>query len=225
MSVVSLFDAQIFVLASPDSGIAERFLRPQLESLPRNYRVAFAAACIERHAPRLRHALAAGASELEELGIGLDLAWESALCQGIDRDWLASLLRPCADLFQRQTPLMEEGARAMLACLEAARTGGSEPVVRVSRHIVFLAAHSVGAQLPQRARGTAAVEQTSPEITQARLERERQYRDLCELRKTAAAPSVNLVRRLRDRAAMEAALTPDDSSTLAELPRRCACGR
>ena len=216
LSAASLFDAQLFVLAGsdsgPNSGIAERFLRGRLESLPRSYRVAFAAACAERQAARMHAAMSAG--DREELGIGLDLVWESALHQSLDHRRLASLLRPCAELFRHKTPGEAGAARALLACLEAAQTGACEPVVRVSRYAV----HLLEMQGSDQAQSRKAFERSPRSNPQVRLERERQYRDLGELRKTAAAPSVNLVRRLRDRAAMEARLPLDDDTPLSQLP-------
>jgi len=217
LSAASLFDAQLFVLAGsdsgPDSGIAKRFVRARLESLPRSYRVAFAAACAERQVARMHTAASGG--DREELGIGLDLVWESALHQSLDRHWMASLLRPCAELFRHQIPGEAGAARALLACLEAAQTGACEPVVRVSRYAV----HFLETQYFHQAEPRPAFERSPRSSPRVRLERERQYRDLGELRKTAAAPSVNLVRRLRDRAAMEARLPLDDDFPLLQLSR------
>ncbi len=206
MPVVPLFDSQAFILARPDSGAAQRYLRLHLEDLPRAYRIGFAAACVERHAPLLGGA-AGVASEAEELGIGLDLVWDSLLRQAMDRDWLAGILQASAELFRRRACGTEPGLRAMLACLEAAQTGECEPVLRVSENLVRA--------LETRAFAATGARRQDPGI---RLERQRQHRDLCELRRTAAAPSPNLIRRLRDRAAMEAAMPIEDWESPAPQP-------
>ncbi len=208
MSVVPLFDSQIFILARPGAGVAERFLSLRLERLPRIYRVAFAAACVERHAPRLRMEVALLVQGSEEFGIGLDLIWESALHQGIDQAWLASMLQPCADPYRRQAAGGEDSISTMLGCLEVAISGDSEAALRVSRCVV----RSLEEQATVAARQLSRQAQLQWPSPRARLERERQFRDLSELQHTASAPSVNLVRRLRDRAAMEAGLAPDETA-------------
>lgn len=208
MSVVPLFDSQIFILARPGAGVAERFLALHLERLPRIYRVAFAAACVERHAPRLRMEVSLLLQGSEEFGIGLDLIWESALHEGIDPAWLASMLQPCADPYRRQAAGAEDSISTMLACLEVAISGDGEAALRVSRCVVRSLEEQPAVAARRRLR-QARQQWPSP---RARLERERQFRDLSELQRTASAPSVNLVRRLRDRAAMEAGLVADEAA-------------
>ena len=210
MSVVPLFDSQIFILARPGAGVAERYLCLRLERLPRPYRVAFAAACVERHAPRLRNELSGIAGSGEEFGIALDLVWESAAHEGIDPAWLASMLLPCAETYRRQATGAEDSVSTLLACLEVAGGGECEPALRVSRCVVRALEEQAAReqQVQARHRGSVHAQWPSP---LARLERERQFRDLTELQYTAATPSVNLVRRLRDRAAMEAGLPTDEA--------------
>jgi hypothetical protein len=96
----------------------------------------------------------------------------------------------------------------MLACLEVAISGDSEAALRVSRCVV----RSLEEQAALAARRLLRQAQQQWPSPRARLERERQFRDLSELQHTAAAPSVNLVRRLRDRAAMEVGLAPDETA-------------
>ncbi|MDR3417098.1 MAG: hypothetical protein P4L83_13015 [Nevskia sp.] len=213
--MTALFDAEAFIRATPESGIYERQLRQQLDHLPRPYRAAFAAACAERLTPWSLKAGISADGDGEQLGICLDVVWESALHGSLRQPWLDALLRSCR---AQLATAVDSPLRAILACLETAQTGGAEDAVRTSQYV-----GRAWCEFERRDRGDTSLHRSLPPF-HLLLERRRQCRDLSELHKTAATPSPNVVGRLRDRAMTEAARIEDDPEEPRTGPRRQAGG-
>jgi hypothetical protein len=198
------------VQTDPDRG--RHLLDESLQKLPACYRTAWAAAGVTRLNSLFSRPSSPESTELDVLGISVDAVWNSALRSDFNRSWLDSLQISCMDLLAAHLSDnavgdmgdVEHVISAMFYCLEAAKSGDSQEVLRACSHVRDAIDEACELRLYGNELRVGERHHLDGAYPLVDRERERQLRDLSELQLTAAQPSLNVIRRLRDRAFAEA---------------------
>jgi hypothetical protein len=150
--------------------------------------------------------------------IVVDAIWNCVLNQTFNDNWLDPLRSTCAGVLADRLLDYPPGTDGYIAamvfsaaarCLDATKNGSSDDAQRVCHLILAAIEEAYDRKLYGSEWRIGERHHVKNAYALAELERERQLRDLKELQLTAGTPSLNVIRRLRDRAFDEAAADRD----------------